>query len=323
MQELFTYWNKWISGHMFYVVLSALLAGFIFPMPGTLDWRDVAVVLFGYMTFITAQDISFKDFFQVLARPRVNIWMLFLIHGVMPLLAWGVGLVFYPENLSIRTGFIIGASIPIGVTSIIWTSIVGGDVALALVAVTLDTLVSPFLLPVFIFLVVGHTVRVDYTHMFYGLLWMVTLPSLLGMAVNDLTRGRLTNFSHSIGGFTSKLALFFVVFINANAVAWEISWDISLLKMLLVILLLAISGYSLGYLGSFALKERRIDTLVAMVYNVGMRNISFGSVLALVYFPAAVAVPVTLAMLYQQPLAAAVSYLFNHFDRRPAPKTDP
>lgn len=315
MQELFTYWNKWLNEHMFYVVLSALLTGFILPAPGTFDLRGMAVVLFGYMTFITAQDISFKNFFQVLARPQVNIWMLFLIHVVMPLLAWIAGLVFYPENLSIRTGFIIGASIPIGVTSIIWTSIAGGDVALAMVAVTLDTLVSPFLFPVFIFLVVGETIRVDYIHLFYGLLWMVTIPSLLGMAVNDLTSGRLTKFSHSIGGFTSKLALFFVVFINANAVAREIHWDVSLIKMLLVILLLAISGYSLGYLGTLALKKRRTDTMIAMVYNVGMRNISFGSVLALVYFPAAVAVPVTLAMLYQQPLAAAVSHLFNRFYR--------
>jgi len=318
MQDIFTKWNNWLSRHMFYVVLSALLFGFILPMPGTLNWKYMAVFLFGYMTFVTSLEITLKDFFHVLSRPLVNIWMLLLIHVAMPLVAWGVGLIFYPENLFVRTGFIIGASIPIGVTSIIWTSIVGGNVAMAMVAVTLDTLVSPLLLPVFIFLVVGQTVSVDYIQLFYGLLWMVTIPSLLGMAVNDLTRGRLNNFSRSFGGFSSKLALFLVILFNANAISREISWDFSLLKLLLVILLLVTCGYSLGYLGSFVLKDRRKKILVTMVYNVGMRNISFGAVLALVYFPAAVAIPVTLAMLYQQPLAAAVSHLFNRYDRRHA-----
>ncbi|MQL51973.1 bile acid:sodium symporter family protein [Desulfofundulus thermobenzoicus] len=309
-------WNAWLGRHMFYVVLSALLVGFTLPLPSSPSLSKLAVALFAYMTFITALDTSFKDFLHVLARPWVALWVLVLIHGVMPLLAWGVGLVFYPQDSLIRLGFLIGASIPIGVTSIIWTSLVHGDVPLALVAVTADTLVSPFLLPLFLALVAGRAVHIDYVHMLTGLLWMVTIPSLLGMAIKDLTRHRLDQFARSFGGFTSKVALFWVVFINASAVAPEIHWNLSLVKMLLVVLLQVSCGYYLGYLGSLALPERRRDTVAAMVYNVGMRNISFGAVLAVSFFPPAVAVPVTLGMLYQQPLAAVVSHLFNRFDRR-------
>jgi predicted Na+-dependent transporter len=222
---------------------------------------------------------------------------------------------FYPQSELTRLGFLIGASIPIGVTSVIWTSITRGDVSQALVAVTADTLLSPFLLPVFIVLVAGQTVHIHYGQMLVELLMMVTIPSFLGMAVNALTHGRLVRFTHSAGGFTSKLALFGVILINASAVGPEINWNLSLLKMLLTILILSVSGYYLGYAGSYVLKERRRDTVATMIYNVGMRNISFGSVLAVTYFPAAVAIPVTLAMLYQQPLAAVVSHLLQHFDR--------
>lgn len=315
MLNVFTCWNQWLGRRMFFVVLSALLAGFLMPLSRSAVLGTASVALFAYMTFITALDTGFKDFFHVLGRPGIALWMLLLIHVVMPLVAWGAGLLFYPQAPLTRLGFLIGAAIPIGVTSIIWTSVVRGDVTLALVAVTLDTLVSPLLLPVFIALVAGREVHVDYVHLLVGLLWMVTIPSLVGMAVNDLTRRRLAGFSHSVGGFTSKVALFLVVFINASAVAPEIDWNASLLKMLLVILLLVMCGYYLGYAGSFVLKERRRDTVAAMIYNVGMRNISFGAVLAVAYFPAAVAVPVTLAMIFQQPLAAVVSYLFNRFDR--------
>ncbi|OAT85308.1 bile acid:sodium symporter family protein [Desulfotomaculum copahuensis] len=318
MLDYFACWNQWLGRRMFFVVLSALLAGFLMPLPHSPVLATTAVALFAYMTFITALDTGFRDFFHVLARPWITIWMLLLIHVVMPLVAWGAGLLFYPHAPLTRLGFLIGAAIPIGVTSIIWTSVVRGDVALALVAVTLDTLVSPLLLPAFIALVAGREVHVDYVRLLVGLLWMVTIPSLAGMAVNDLTRRRLTGFSHSVGGFTSKVALFLVVFINAGAVAPEINWNASLLKLLLVILLLVMSGYYIGYAGSFVLNERRRDTVAAMIYNVGMRNISFGAVLAVAYFPAAVAVPVTLAMIFQQPLAAVVSYLFNRFDRSAA-----
>lgn len=41
------------------------------------------------------------------------------------------------------------------------------------------------------------------------------------------------------------------------------------------------------------------------------RNINFGFVLAMTYFPTAVAIPVTLASVYNQPLASVITWLFN------------
>ncbi|HAK73355.1 MAG TPA: hypothetical protein DCP36_06720 [Sporomusaceae bacterium] len=84
-----------------------------------------------------------------------------------------------------------------------------------------------------------------------------------------------------------------------------------MLKTLLVTLFIVIAGYSLGYLGSFATKDRSYATTIAMIYNVGLRNLSFGLVLALTYFPAAAALPITLGMLYQQPIAAIIPYLYK------------
>ncbi|AEF93515.1 Bile acid:sodium symporter [Desulfotomaculum nigrificans CO-1-SRB] len=307
-------WNIWLGRRMFFVVLSALLFGFTLPLPTSEFWNWVATLLFTYMTFVTALDTSLKDFIHVLTKPWINLWMLLLIHGVMPLLAFFIGILFYPDNAFIRLGFLIGATIPIGVTSIIWTSLAGGDVALSMVAVTLDTLISPVLLPLFITLVAGRTVNIDAVHLLVGLFWMITVPSLLGMAINDLTHGTLRKYSQSIGGFTSKIAIFGVVYINASAIAPEIHWNHTIIKLLLVILIVSISGYSLGYIGSYVLKGHQRDRMVSMIYGVGMRNNSLGLVLALTYFPVPVALPVTLAMLYQQPLAAFVSYLLKRFD---------
>jgi predicted Na+-dependent transporter len=44
-----------------------------------------------------------------------------------------------------------------------------------------------------------------------------------------------------------------------------------------------------------------------------MRNISAGAVIAITYFPAAVAVPVVVGMLFQQILASLNGYFLNRY----------
>jgi predicted Na+-dependent transporter len=105
---------------------------------------------------------------------------------------------------------------------LIWTAVAGGDIALALVVVTADTLLSPVVLPISIALVTGQTVQVDYPKMMVGLMWMVAVPSILGMALNDIFRGKFREFTASLGGFSAKLALFVVVVINAALIAPEV-----------------------------------------------------------------------------------------------------
>jgi predicted Na+-dependent transporter len=82
-------------------------------------------------------------------------------------------------------------------------------------------------------------------------------------------------------------------------------------KMLFIVFFMAVCGYSLGFLGGCIFRDTRNETAKAIIYNVGMRNISFGSVLAVVYFSPAIAIPVTLGMLFQQPLAATIAYFLS------------
>ena len=312
MLELITSWNRWLGRRMFFVTSIPLIIGFFLPICSTPTTGILITLLFAYMTFITALDTSYKDFMRVMTKPGIVLWILILIHAVMPLIVFGIGLLFFHDDYSTRLGLLISSFIPIGVTSIIWTSIAKGDVALGLVAVSVDTLLGPFLFPLFIMLVASKTVQIDFVSMFTGLLFMVIIPSAAGMAVNDFTQGKFVCYTKPIGGFTSKIAIFFVIILSAARVSPEIDWNISLIKMLFVLFLIGACGYLLGYLGSYILKDRTPAAAATMIYNVGMRNTVFGSVLAVTYFPPAVAVPVTLAMLFQQPLAAVTTYLLEH-----------
>ena len=311
MQQKLRLWNDWLSSHMFLVVLFALFTGFFLQIPDSSVTRFLVILLFGYMTFITSLSISFKKFIEVLRHPWVPLWTLALIHFITPLVAWLAGILFYPNDFLIRIGYLICACIPVGVTSVIWTELSQGNTAVSLVTVTLDTLLVPLLLPLYFKLILGQNLQINYTAMVLELLAMITLPSLLGMAVHDWTKGKAVHFAKHIGGLTSKIGFFSVILISAGLVAPEVHWSSTLLKTLLVTLFIVIAGYSLGYLGSFAAKDRSYATTIAMIYNVGLRNLSFGLVLALTYFPAAAALPITLGMLYQQPIAAIIPYLYK------------
>lgn len=62
---------------------------------------------------------------------------------VMPVIAFLLGRLFFARDFYTQLGFLIGATVPVGVTSIIWTSVTGGNTALALATVTLDTILTP------------------------------------------------------------------------------------------------------------------------------------------------------------------------------------
>jgi len=309
--NMMTKMNRWLGERMFVVVLSALLLGFFVPVRNTPEiLSHLAVVLFAYMSFISALGTSFKDFYQILTRPWVPLWIFTQIHIVVPAIAWVIGWVLYPTNYLTRLGLLIAACIPVGVTSIIWTSLTEGSVALAIVVVTLDTLLVPIVLPLTLYIIAGHSVELDYSQMVFQLLNMVTIPTILGMVVNEFTKAKLKHFVESTGGFTSKVALFLVIFFNSIMIASDINWDYGIIKLLLVVFLLVAFGYLLGFLASRIISKQEENGISqAMIYTIGMRNITFGSLLALAYFPSTVAIPITLAMLFQQPLAGAVSQI--------------
>ena len=311
-------WNGWLSKRMFPFVLAAVLLGLFTPVSDSSLLKLPIIGLFAYMTFFTGLDTSLREFVKILRRPWLPLWILFLVHGLTPFLAWAVGWLVFPGDLNTRIGYLVGASIPVGATSIIWTAFTGGNVAVSLVTVTLDTLIAPVLLPLFFAALFGQTISVNYTQMAIQLLWMITIPSLAGMLLHDFTHGQLTIFSKTFGAFTSKLAFLGVVFFNAAVVAPIIAWNSALLKILLSSFFMVAAGYLIGFAGSFFIKNCPRATAIAMIYSVGLRNVASGLVLALACFPVRAAVPITLFMLYQQPLATIIPHLLKAVDHRGA-----
>ena len=175
---------------------------------------------------------------------------------------------------------------------------------MSLALVVIDTVLAPFLIPATLHVMVGSRVQIDVTQMMRQLIFMVALPAVLAMTLNQCSKGKTQKVLPSKLAPFSKMALIFVVASNSSGVAPYIRhMNLERMKVAGVILLLAAGGYAIGLLIARLMHQDR-ETQISMMYGAGMRNISAGAVIAETSFPGEVLFPVMIGTLFQQVLAA-------------------
>ena len=271
--------------------------------------------LFAFMTFAGSLTLNFNSLKTFIKYPYVILLTIAGLHIVMPLWAYFLSSLVFDDHL-LTIGFILSVAVPTGVTSFIWVSISHGNKALCLSIILIDTLLSPFIMPLVVYFAVGKSIHIDTSSLVLDLLWMIVLPSILAMLLNQFTHGKIEKqLGKKLAPF-SKIALFLIVMINSNIIApylKNMSWE--LVSIIIIVFIVAISGYILWLLlGHFLWKD---PTLVStLVFTGGMRNIAVGVVIASTYFPPRVALPVVFGMLFQQIIASQFSRIVEKYRQR-------
>lgn len=230
--------------------------------------------------------------------------MLLVLHALVPMIACGLGHLLFPGNANYITGMVLEFSVPTAVISLMWVSIYNGNSPLSLSLVVIDTILAPFLIPAALKILVGSSVKMDTMGMMKELVFMIALPAVLAMCLNELSHGKVMETWPSKLAPFSKICLIFVVTSNSSKVSpYMKHLNGERLEVAATILVLAAGGYAIGWLIAIFTKQNKQST-VSMIYGSGMRNISAGAVIAGAYFPAEVLFPVMIGTLFQQILAA-------------------
>ena len=66
-----------------------------------------------------------------------------------------------------------------------------GNVALGVTLVTLDSILSPLVVPATVMIVAGAAVSFDAGSLMVSLLWMVVVPTIIGVTLHEATDGRI------------------------------------------------------------------------------------------------------------------------------------
>ena len=294
------------------VLLSAYLKDFSFLIP----W------IFAFMTFAGSLSSNFQSLKEVMIHPFPIFLAMLILHALMPLWAWGVGHIAFSGDVYTITGLILGMVIPTGITSFIWVSIYKGNIPLVLSIILIDTLLSPILVPFSLSLFVGQRVELDFISIMKGLLGMIVIPSIIGMLLNQATKGKINDQLGSRLAPFSKMSIGIVVMLNGSVVAPYLkNINLKLISITLTVFFIALTGYLFSFLLGRLMKRDR-DTVITLTFSGGMRNISAGAVLAVSFFPAAVAVPVVVGMLFQQVLASSNGHFLDRFYNKKVEKQE-
>ncbi|MGE8079979.1 bile acid:sodium symporter family protein [Peribacillus loiseleuriae] len=292
------------------VLLGVTFASYVDSFSFLVPW------LFAFMTFSGSLGSNIKSFKEVMIHPLPIIITMCILHVIMPLWAFGVGHIVFHGDVYTITGLTLGMIIPTGITSVLWVSIYRGNIPLTLAVILIDTFLSPFIVPYTMSLMVGEQVDMDILGMMGGLLWMVVLPSLAGMLLNQVTKGKVKTVLGPRLSPISKIFLGIVVLLNSSVIAPYLrNIDTKLVFIAIVVFFISFSGYLFSFLIGRLLKMDRED-VVSLTFLGGMRNISTGAVIAISYFPAQVAVPVVIGMLFQQVLASSYGRFVDQYYKK-------
>lgn len=307
--------NKYLQKLLPILTPLSLIIGVLLPSIGK-HGLFLVPWLFAFMTFSSSLSMRVQDVKVFKTYPRTILLSIAFLHLLMPLWAYFISTLFFDDTM-LTIGFIIAVAVPTGVTSVIWVNICRGHLPLCLAIILIDTLLAPIIMPTLLHIIVGEAIEINTQGMLIDLLWMIVVPTLLGIALNELTKGKLKSKVGHILAPLSKLCIFGVVMINGSAISpylQKLDWHLA--SIILAVLFMSITGYAFAMLIGILLFKRDAALVTTFMYIGGMRNIAFGVVVATSYFPPKIAMPVVFGMLFQQVLASFFSKVIEVYRRK-------
>lgn len=233
----------------------------------------IQVIMFGMGTML-----SLKDFRRVLEMPRAVLVGMLLQFSVMPLLGAYLAKMFeFPPQVA--AGVVLVGTCPGGVASNVMAYLAKGNVALSVTMTACSTFASPLVTPWAMEWLAGEYVEIDLLPMTIGIVNMVIVPIVAGLAAN-----RFLTFFDFHGQWLDRLfswiAMGAICLIVGIIIAF--SRD-ALLQVGIGLILVAIvhntCGYLLGYYGAWACGLSEADRRTVAI-EVGMQNSGMATGLA-------------------------------------------
>lgn len=292
-----------IGRHMVAIVLCCLAAGILLPQAFA-PLRPAVPTFFAIMSFQSALGITLRGLKDAVVHPLAIVLTLVYVHVLSPLIAFLVGTALFGADSDLVVGIVLEYCVPVATSSIMWVAMYRGNLAIALATLLVSVFASPFAVPFTLHLLFGTVVEVNALGMVLDMLYMVVVPSVVGIVVNEATHGLGTRTLSASLMPLARLMLVVIIATNSSVISdFVFHLTPQLAGVLVFVGLFASFNFLMGAALAYVFRQRR-ERAVAMLFQLGMRNISAGAVLAMQYFPPASLFAVMAGVLFQQVLAA-------------------
>ena len=309
-----------LKQNLIYVVIASLVGGLAFGQvagPGTKGLLKTAVVpVLFLMIYPMMINIDLREILHVRTHAKVVALTLLLNFGFAPLLAVGLGRLFFAGSVGYTIGLYFIALIPSSGMTAAWTGLAGGDLESALVAMSVNLLAAIAILPAYLSVLIPGSVGFEPTALYRQLATVIVGPMVAGTITRSVILRRydtdgLKRLKPVFGG-VSSLGVMLIVFIAMTMRSTAILSD-PITSATTVVPLLGFYAVILAVgagLGRLLLSD---ELGISLVYVTSMRNLSIAVaiVVASDSLPTEAVLPIALAYIIQPPLGA----VYMHYRR--------
>ncbi|WP_319476289.1 bile acid:sodium symporter [Marispirochaeta aestuarii] len=290
--------------------MAGLVTGFLFA-----DYASNAAVVLPYalffIVFVVGTSCTLESFRSVITDPRGFFIALGVIFVLMPLIGYLMGFFFHSGTPAYAAGHFLLSVTPVAITSMVWTGIAGGHIALSLALVTVVTLVSGVNIPFQMAFFMGKVVEFDALALTGSLSRTIVMPVILGLALRNRAPKAVVPLRPYFD-LVTKLMMLVIITVNGAVVRPYVQgFDWEIIRLFLLVGLHNFLNFFSALAVAALFLGRRHMALPSVVYASSMKNTAAGIVIALNYFGPIVALPVVFSMMMQQFWAGAVYRIMN------------
>jgi len=296
--------SKAIESNLIFLIIVSILAGvafgWFFPSKSATLKNYTKVALF-IMLYPIMIGLRIEEIGKAVSNLKLITFSMLFNFIFSPLLAAGLAYVFLHDRPDFAVGLILTGTVPCAGMVAAWTGYAKGNVALAMVIVSLSLLVSIVMVPVWMPVLAGVYVQLDAWGMFKDILITVVIPLILG----DLTRRLIVRLKgpetfkqiKPILPGVSMLGMYIIVFVSMaleaeNVVRHPQYFLIVLAPLALLYAIMFLASVTFSRLAGFSYED-----MIAFSYGVAGKNIAIALALATVFFS-----PMTVLVLAIKPI---------------------
>jgi ACR3 family arsenite efflux pump ArsB/CBS domain-containing protein len=207
---------------------------------------------------------------------------------VIPLLAFGIGKIAFPDSPYIALGLLLAGLLPTSGMTISWTGMAQGNMAAAVKMTVFGLLLGSFLAPLYIQGLMGTVIEIPMIGIFKQILIVVVLPLIAGNLTQRLLIKRygMAHYQKDLKPLFppfSTLGVVGIVFVAMALKSDSIAQDPAhLLELFLPLLVLYGLNFALSTLVGKVFFNR--GDAIALVYGTVMRNLSIALAIAMTAF---------------------------------------
>jgi bile acid:Na+ symporter, BASS family len=247
-----------------------------FVYVGDFKLSKLIVPLMQILMFGMGTALSFQDFSRVLKMPQGVLVGIVCQYSIMPFIGWTLTKAFsFPPEIA--AGVILIGSCPSGLASNVMSYLAKANLALSVTLTAIVTLLAPLMTPMFMKLLAGQYVAVDFWSMVGDITKIIILPIGAGLVFNRFLRNKLKALDTVMPLISmASIALIITIITAAGRDNLLVVGPL----LILAALLHNLGGYFLGYWSARLVRLREQDCRTVAL-EVGLQNGGLASSLAL------------------------------------------